>query len=100
MAGSAAKTLNVADLEAAVSAAVEHIKSQKLSGLPALQGSIIAGRYIRETTALHPDAERGLKQAADAVTKQVNAQNPALNASSIVEAGLGHIILGIIFREQ
>lgn len=95
-----APTLNVADLEAAVSSAVQRAKSQKFALGSAIKEPLIAGRYIRAAEALDADAHSDLKTAAETVSKQVNAKNPGLNTSPLVETLPGHIILGIIFREE
>jgi len=101
MPGRGAHTLNISELEKAISSAVEHVKGQKAIGTAEfLRGPVIAGRYIRETAALNPEAESGLKQAADAITKEVNTQTPGLNAQSIVEKGPGHILMGFILNEE
>lgn len=95
-----AHSLNISDLEKAISSAVEHVQGQKTAAVANfVRGPIIAGRYIREAAAVQA-GEGGLKQAAEAITKQVNAQSPGLNAQSIVETGPGHILLGFILREQ
>jgi hypothetical protein len=101
MPGSGAPTLNIADLEKAISSAVQHVQGQKTAGLAnIISGPIVAGRYLRDADALKPEAQSGLQQAAEAITTQVNRQSPGLNAKSIVESGSGHVLIGIVFREQ
>lgn len=101
MAKSSAHSINLSELESAISSAVEHVKSQKLSDVPDLsRGPLIAGRYIREAPELRAEGERGLKQAAEHVTRQVNASVPGLNASPIVQKGLGGVLVGLVLREE
>jgi hypothetical protein len=102
LAQSSAHTIDLTDLENAISSAVEQVKSQKLAGVPDLaKGPLITGRYIREaSTTLHAEAEGGLQQAAEHITRQVNSKVPGLNAKPIVEKGIGGILLGFILREQ
>ena len=101
MAQSGAHSINLTDLENAISSAVEHVKSQKLAGIPDLgRGPILAGRYLREASSVHAEAQGGLQQAAEQITQQINSKVPGLNAKPVVEGGTGHIFIGLILREQ
>ncbi|MBV9939514.1 MAG: hypothetical protein JO150_13485 [Acidobacteriaceae bacterium] len=97
-----AHSINLTDLENAISSAVEQVKSQKLAGVPDLgRGPILTGRYIREASTIHAEAQGGLQQAAEHITQQINSKVPGLNAKPVVEGvGTGHILIGIILREQ